>query len=391
MAAFAPFFVRVKSTGDEAYAEVDVPGGSATSVSRLAALACAASPHWAVGASAVALSLVDAVGDDLPTPAAEAAAVRIFQVGWTLERAGVRSGAWLVARLAQSAAAAAPSLATLVEAVNRSAAANQRAELERLLIRPTFSLASTPSRGSGGGRSPKAQERFQLKLDVITFYGLWDPATATEPEVAQRRVFTMLPPAGGSASVTLSDAVLAHIWPSALAGESDALRRLLGLPAAFHLQPRNFLILDKAVARAFDADALLLLPVREAPPVPPRVRARPFRVAEFQTAAAGGCSGGDGDGSGGCVRSNIAALADRELYLPRAAEGCTPFMRLLAWKALSALRAGAEADEAAAAEFPGEVGVDATLARDDAGRPRGATGFTALLSTGLVFGLGAHA
>jgi hypothetical protein len=105
-AARPPFFVRVKSAGGGTYAEVDVPGGSAASVARLAALACTASAHWGVGAAGVALSLVDAVGDDLPSPAAEAAAVRVDQVGWTLARAGVGPGAWLIAHFVQSAAAA---------------------------------------------------------------------------------------------------------------------------------------------------------------------------------------------------------------------------------------------------------------------------------------------
>ena len=272
--------------------------------------------------------------------------------------------------------------ASLVAAVERNAVANRRAELERLIIRPTLSNASSPSSTStsGGARSPRAHERLQLKRDVISFYGLWDPATEHLAEVSSRRVFTMLSPSSPRASVTFKDATLAHIWPSALARESDLLRQQLGLPPAFHVHVRNFLILDRAVELAFDADALLLLPARAKSPAPPTVRARAFRI-EHQAAAADG---------GVAARALIASLAGHELHLPRAGEGRVPFMRLLAWKALSALRAGSEAYEGEAA-FPVDVDVDATVSRDHAGHRPGSSGFSALLSAGLIFGLGARA
>ena len=276
--------------------------------------------------------------------------------------------------------------ASLVAAVERNAVANRRAELERLIIRPTLSNASSPSSTStsGGARSPRAHERLQLKRDVISFYGLWDPATEHLADVSSRRVFTMLSPSSPRASVTFKDATLAHIWPSALARESDLLRQQLGLPPAFHVHVRNFLILDRAVELAFDADALLLLPARAKSPAPPTVRARAFRI-EHQAAAADG---------GVAARALIASLAGHdsphELHLPRAGEGRVPFMRLLAWKALSALRAGSEAYEGEAA-FPVDVDVDATVSRDHAGHRPGSSGFSALLSAGLIFGLGARA
>ena len=272
----------------------------------------------------------------------------------------------------------------LVAAVERSSLATRRAELERLLIRPTFSIASSPSTTatSGGARSPRAHERVQLKRDVIAFYGLWDPATEHLPDVSSRRVFTMLSPSGcPRAPVAFKDAILAHIWPSALARESDALRQQLGLPPAFHVHVRNFLILDRVVELAFDADALLLLPARAQPPAPPSVRARAFRVDDRAAAA-----------DGGAARASVDALAGSELHLSRACEGHVPFMRLLAWKAFSALRAGAGAYDGEAA-FPVDVdvNVEATISRDRVGRTPGASGFTALLSAGLIFGLGARA
>ena len=275
-------------------------------------------------------------------------------------------------------------IAALGEEVARNTKANRKAQLERLLIRPTFSVASSGS----GARSPKTEsERFQLKVAVIGFYGLWDPATAELTDIASRRVFTMLPPAGaaadgGSISVSFKEAILSHIWPSSLASESDAMRRLLGLPEAFHLCERNFLVLHKAAESAFDADALLLLPIRAEPPAPPGARARVFRLADYRTAEAD---------SGAKARVAVAALSGRALFLPRAADGRVPFLRLLAWKAVSALRAGAEADEGAAAAIPPEIDVDATLSRGRDSHGRGSSGFAELLSVGLVFGFGTRA
>ena len=272
----------------------------------------------------------------------------------------------------------------LSEEVARNTKANRKAELERLLIRPTFSVASSGS----GVRSPKTEnERFQLKVKVIDYYGLWDPATKELADVANRRVFTMLPPAGaaadgGSSPVPFKEAILSHIWPSSLASESDAMRRLLGLPEAFHLCERNFLILHKAAESAFDADALLLLPTSAKPPAPPGARARSFRLADYRTAEA--------DGRAEALVA-VAALSGRALFLPLAAEGRVPFLRLLAWKAVSALRAGAEADEGAAAAIPSEIDVDATLSRGRDSHGQGSNGFAELLSVGLVFGFGTRA
>jgi hypothetical protein len=160
------------------------------------------------------------------------------------------------------------------------------------------------------------------------------------------------------------------------------MRRLLGLPEAFHLCERNFLVFHKAAESAFDADALLLLPIRAEPPAPPGARARSFRLADYRTAEADG---------GAEARAAVAALSGRAIFLPLAAAGRVPFLRLLAWKAVSALRAGAEADEGAAAAIPPEIDVDATLSRGRDSHGQGSSGFAELLSVGLVFGFGARA
>ena len=124
-------------------------------------------------------------------------------------------------------------------------------------------------------------------------------------------------------------------------------------------------------------DALLLLPVRAEPPTPPGARARPFRLAGYRASEADG---------GAEARNAIAALSGRALFLPRAADGRVPFLRLLAWKAVSALRDGTGADADAATAFSPEIDVDATVSRGPDSRGLGSSGFAELLSVGLVFG-----
>ena len=103
-------FVRIALAGAGYFVEVGLAEGD--SVSRLAKRACAEFPHWGP-ADQLSLYLVAAGGDDLPAPSAVDSARRLHQVGWPLARAGVSSGAWLVAR-AYPAASAAPKRFTLV-------------------------------------------------------------------------------------------------------------------------------------------------------------------------------------------------------------------------------------------------------------------------------------
>jgi len=66
-------------------------------------------------------------------------------------------------------------------------------------------------------------------------------------------------------------------------------------------------------------------------------------------------------------RSRLVGFARRRLFLPSAGEGRVPLMRLLAWEAVSALRAREEEDEAGLADgLPDYLDMNATAtARDD--------------------------
>ena len=235
--------------------------------------------------------------------------------------------------------------ATLADLVRREA----RRDLERCFIPPIYSPPS------GSSRSPRPEHRPGLKEATIDYYGLWASKEA-------RTVYTML--AGpdderGAAvrpsAIPYSEAVLAHIWPSSEAVDAEVLVGLLRLPPDFHVQPRNFLVLHKEAEAAFDSEALLLFPSRT-PTL--AATARLFRSERI--------SGGT-PGETAAKRAHLTNFAQRRLFLPLAGEGRVPFMRLLAWKAVSALRAREEEDEAGLADgLPDDLDMNATAtARDD--------------------------
>jgi hypothetical protein len=137
-------------------------------------------------------------------------------------------------------------------------------------------------------------------------------------------------------------AVLAHIWPSNQASETTYLARHLGLPENFHVTERNFL---KLVEQAFDADALsyryLVIPSRGPPP-----EAR-FRQGTIERMTP-------------ITHADVRGYAGRQLYLPNAASGKVPYMHLLGWKAVSALRARAE-EAAARADLPADLELHSSM------------------------------
>ena len=219
------------------------------------------------------------------------------------------------------------------------------AELDRLLIKPIFS-----PRSSGSSRSPHPDARLALKVQTIDYYGLWD--SSDEPDPTKRRVFTMLPnsPSATPTSVPFHDAILAHVWPSSQSVDSLDLGRLLQLPEGFNVDPRNFLILSKSVELAYDADALLLLPRRGIDGAPPAAIARVFEGRLLRLPDS--------------VKAKLPSYGGQQLHLPRASEGRIPFMRLLAWKAVSALRAAHEETDSLA-DLPSDVHLDATVTHND--------------------------
>ena len=101
------FFVRIALAGAGSFAKMEIRAGD--DIADVADRACAKFSHWGANAGQIALYLVDAVGDDLPPPSAVDFACHLDQSGWSLSRAGISSGAWVVARkIADGGATSAP-------------------------------------------------------------------------------------------------------------------------------------------------------------------------------------------------------------------------------------------------------------------------------------------
>ena len=95
-------FVRIALVGAGTFAKVEIRAGD--DISDLAKRACTEFPHWGT-ADKLSLYLVAAGGKDTPSPSAVDSPRHLDQIGWSLEDAGISSGAWLVARASSSSAA----------------------------------------------------------------------------------------------------------------------------------------------------------------------------------------------------------------------------------------------------------------------------------------------
>ena len=164
---------------------------------------------------------------------------------------------------------------------------------------PSGSGVSSPS-----GRSAKI-ERVDFKRSVAAFYGL------THEDGS--KLFDMLGVARRFDEVTL-----AHVWPASYQNFGDYARQM-ALPADFHRNPRNFLLLDRELHVAFDDGRVAFLPSRDG------VKVRVLRRAGLS--------------------ETILALDGRALHLPEKANGAVPFKRTLGWFAWLAKGASRCSDE----------------------------------------------
>ena len=106
-------FVRIALAGAGSFAKMETRAGD--DISDLAERACAKFSHWGVNAGQISLYLVAAGGDDEPAEEAIGAVLSSGRlgVGWSLNRAEIFSGAWLVARKIVDGGASCPCLARL--------------------------------------------------------------------------------------------------------------------------------------------------------------------------------------------------------------------------------------------------------------------------------------
>ena len=89
-------FVRIALAGAGSFSKMEIRAGD--DISDLVKRACTEFPSWKADSAQLSLYLVAAGGDDMPTPSAVDSARHLDQIGWSLTRAGISSGAWLVAR-----------------------------------------------------------------------------------------------------------------------------------------------------------------------------------------------------------------------------------------------------------------------------------------------------
>lgn len=187
----------------------------------------------------------------------------------------------------------------------------------RLFVKPVHST------GASSQRSPRKEERLDLKLHVISYYGMVDP---NDP----KRCFTHVE----GPSVLLQDATMAHIWPSSDADNAGLLADELKLPHGFHIHPRNFLLLPEDVHKAFDSGWLLFLPTK-APEgevdgavsgggAPSRVLLRTLNLDTVTVA-------GDPDSSSSQTKRAWLRGLDGTFLVFR--NTTRPFMRVLGWRA----------------------------------------------------------
>ena len=105
-------FVRIALAGAGSFVKVRIVEGD--TISRLVKRACAELPSWKADSAQLSLYLVAAGGKDEPTEEAISAVLSSggrLGVGWSLEDAGISSGAWLVARKIVDGGASCPCFA----------------------------------------------------------------------------------------------------------------------------------------------------------------------------------------------------------------------------------------------------------------------------------------
>ena len=203
-------------------------------------------------------------------------------------------------------------LKSIKEKLKASEAKAEKDRLARLLPQP-----GPPSKGSrsrASQREAAEKKRIDLKIKVLEYYGLLvDHADADKTLWTAR---TMLDTAG-TPPLPIDACTLAHIWPEEKKMLASAIASELKLPDGFYLEPRNYLILPRDAHEGFDNESLLFLPSANG-----RIKVRKWRLEDRSPAEA----------------AAVAKYDGRELSWPNrdTASPCIPFMRLLAYRMMSA-------------------------------------------------------
>ena len=205
-------------------------------------------------------------------------------------------------------------IAVLAQKVDKLAEAIRRQRLANLLIRPTSACTSSVITAS----SDTDRERIQLKREALIYYGLDIDLSGTEP--LEWKVRTM---ASGDEEVVFRHCTLAHIWPRAMEQQADEVAVELQLPDEFYFSPRNYLLLPQPLEVAFNKMAVLLVPSSDG-----NITVRKWRSDRVSREEEQGLRKYYG---------TVLSWPNRERtgHSPH-----VPFMRLMAYKALSAFAFG---------------------------------------------------
>jgi len=152
-------FVRIALAGAGSFAKMEIRAGD--DISDLVERACAKFSHWGVNAGQISLYLVAAGGDDMPPPSAVDSARHLDQIGWSLTRAGISSGAWLVARKIVDGGASFSCLARV----------SPRTPHSSLSSAPPLAGASLSGGGGGGGGGAAGGARIASDFEALARNG----------------------------------------------------------------------------------------------------------------------------------------------------------------------------------------------------------------------------
>lgn len=207
----------------------------------LGARACAAFPRWGVDAGQVRLALAAAGGDEEPSVEAEATAAPLSAA------ARVAAGAWLLALVPPPPPPGAFTAADVRAAVEAALADSKLLRALKPFAREHHSDATSHSSPSP---SQSKAERRAFKVSVADFYGL---GHSNDPDMLTDMLGDVRP---------FHEVTLAHLWPASYSNFGDYAREM-ALPAGFHEQPRNFLLLPRDVHEAFDMGHIAFVPKRD--------------------------------------------------------------------------------------------------------------------------------
>lgn len=155
----------------------------------------------------------------------------------------------------------------------------------------------------------------ELKVRVLEYYGLLVSRVGDDKK--GWTAHTMLDDVG-SAPLPLGACTLAHIWPAEQGHLADQIASELKLPEGFYNDPRNYLILPTDAHDGFDNHSLLFLPAADG-----TIKVRRWRVEERSPEEA----------------AAVAKYDGRKLTWPTQGRAAPhlPFMRLMAFRMLSAM------------------------------------------------------